>query len=165
MCIFIQHRCLLVCFASLYTAFSAPVKRLAGHYSIKQSCGHIEQIYCENTLTFKQFPPSRLWMIKRSKADLLFPSLKRQPLYKKVSCVSICGRRSYWRRICLVKVIHFICSTVIFIEIITRVLRCTSIGNYIFNVCAFFYFEYVSEGLIFKWDSKFCWWCGCCWGM
>lgn len=60
-----------------------PVKRLAGHYSIKQSCSHIEQIYCENTLAFKQFPPSRLGMIKRGKADLFFPSLKRRLLYKK----------------------------------------------------------------------------------
>lgn len=76
MCIFILHRCLLVCSAP-------PLNPLAGHYAIKQSCGHIEQIYCENMLTFKQFPPSRLWTIKHGKADLLFPSLKRRLLYKK----------------------------------------------------------------------------------
>lgn len=114
------------------------MKRLAGHYSIKQSCGHIEQIFCENTLTFKQFPPSRPWMIKSVKQIPFFPSLKSST--KRV-CFHVFPfvEEAAIEAICLVKMNHFICSKVIFIEIITKVLRCNSIGNYIFLVCPFIF--------------------------
>lgn len=103
-------------------------------------------------LTFKQFPPSRLWTIKRSKADLLFPSLKRRLLYKKSRVFPFVEEEAIEERYVLLKLTILSAQQSFLLGLSLEYLSYKSIGNYIFLVCPF-YFEYFREGLIFKCDS------------